>query len=346
MQRIFRALALSTIALALLVPEAVAQTADGQKVNWKLATWGRPRAVTAGMEMLKKHVEEKTCGKFTITIGYESFGGPKELLDLLKVGSLQASHICSSYYPEKLPAYGALDLPFLPIGDLDVQEQVNEAFHKDPYILKELAGWNALPYASNLLPQYEFMGKGKAPKALDDWKGMRVRAIGGLGDAMKKLGSVPTSVDATEVYTSLERGVVDAVSFPGFYAHAAFKVFEVGKWYTENMAPGTLGCPMVLNVEAWQALPDAYKALVTEAKPLVYAALKAAYKEGDDKALVLFRQKGLTALRYSDADLAAFRRAAAEPVWEEWIKQREAQGVPARELLQLLLTAAKSAAKS
>ena len=331
---------------ALGVPEALAQTVDGPKVNWKLATWGRPRAVTAGMEMLKKHVEEKTGGKFTIAIGYESFGGPKELLDLLKVGSLQASHICSSYYPEKLPAYGALDLPFLPLPDLDTQERVHDAFNKHPFILKELAGWSAMPYASNLLPQYEFMGRGKPAKALEDWKGMRVRALGGLGDAMRRLGAVPTSVDATEVYTSLERGVVDAVSFPGFYAHASFKVYEVGKWYTENLALGTLGCPVALNADAWKALPDQYKALVDEAKPLVYAALKAAYKEGDEKALALFRQKGLVALQYSEADLAEFRRVAAEPVWEEWIKTREPQGVPARELLQLIQRAAKDGAKS
>ena len=334
------------IVAGLATPEALAQVIDGPKVNWKLATWGRPRAVTAGMEALKKHVEDNTGGKFTITIGYESFGGPKELLDLLKIGSLQASHICSSYYPEKLPAYGALDLPFLPTPDLDAQERVHEAFHKHPYILKELAGWNSMPFASNLLPQYEFMGRGKQPRALDDWKGMRVRALGGLGEAMKRLGGIPTSVDATEVYTSLERGVVDAVSFPGFYAHAAFKVHEVGKWFTDNLSPGTLGCPVALNVDAWKALPDSYKSLVRDAKPIVYAALKAAYKDGDDKALALFLQKGLAVIHYADEDIAAFRRVAAAPVWEDWVKVREAQGIPARELLDLINEAAKAPGKS
>ena len=163
---------------------------------------------------------------------------------------------------------------------------------------------------------------------------------------MRRLGAVPTSVDATEVYTSLERGVVDAVSFPGFYAHASFKVFEVGKWFTENVALGTLGCPLAINMTAWNALPDGYKAVLAEAKPVAYAALKAAYKEADAKALALFKQKGLTAIRYSEAELAQFRDVAAQPVWEDWVKAREAQGVPARELLNVILEAAKGSGKS
>ena len=54
-----------------------------------------------------------------------------------------------------------------------------------------------------LLPQYEFMGTGKAPRNLEDWKGMRVRALGGLGDAMKLLGEVLTKVPV--IYVERDR---------------------------------------------------------------------------------------------------------------------------------------------
>jgi len=193
-------------AAALFAAPAQGQTVDGPKVDWKLATWGKPRAFTAGIETLAKHVSERTGGKFTITIGYSTFGGEKEILDILNSGGLQMTTICSSYHPDKHPAYTGLDLPFLPLPDFDTQWAVHDAYHAHPYIQKELARWNAVPYSSNLLPQYEFIGKGKAPKSLADFKGMRVRAIGGIGDAMKNLGAVPTSVPATEVYTSIERG--------------------------------------------------------------------------------------------------------------------------------------------
>ena len=337
------AAAVGSFALAL---GASAQTVDGPRVHWKMGAWGKPRAASANYELLKKYVEEKTGGKFTITIGYESFGGPKELLDLLKVGSLEATNMCSSYHPEKTPAYTGLDLPFLPIADADVQQVVHEAYHQHPLIQKEFAGWNAMPWMSTLLPQYEFIGRGNPPRKLEDFKGMRVRAIGGIGEAMKRLGAIPTSVDATEVYTALERGVVDAASFPSTYAHGSYKTYEVGKWFTENMSPGTQACPTLIGLDAWAKLPDQYKKLVDEAKPLGYEALKKAYAEADEKNLALFKRRGLTFVKYSDAELAEFRKIGAEPVWEEWVTLRESQGIPGRDLLNTILSAAKAAPKS
>ena len=113
---------------------AQSKIVDGPEVRWKLGAWGKPRAATQNVETLKKFMDERTGGKFKIQIGYESFGQPKELLDLLKVGSLEMTNICASYHPEKLPVYSALDLPFLPIPDLDVQEKVHVAFHKNPLV--------------------------------------------------------------------------------------------------------------------------------------------------------------------------------------------------------------------
>ncbi|MBM3568146.1 MAG: C4-dicarboxylate ABC transporter substrate-binding protein [Alphaproteobacteria bacterium] len=333
----------AAIAVAAMAGPAVAQgVVDGPKVAWKLATWGKPRAFTVGIETVKKHVETRSGGKFTITIGYESFGGPKELLDLLKVGALQATTMCSSYHPDKHPAYTALDLPFLPLPDADAQQRVHEAFHAHPFIQKEMAGWNGQFYMSGLLPQYEFIGRGNPPKTIADFKGMRVRAIGGIGDAMKRLGAVPTSVDATEVYTSMERGTVDAASFPSTYAHGSYKTYEVGKWFTENMAPGTQACPTLFNIDAFKALPDAYKALFDEAKPLAYDNLKAAYKEADDKFIPLFKKARLSFVRFGDAELAEFRRVGAKPVWDEWVAQMAARGIPAQELLDLILKSAEA----
>lgn len=324
---------------------AQAKIVDGPEVRWKLGAWGKPRAATQNVETLRKFLDERTGGKFKIQIGYESFGNPKELLDLLKVGSLEATNICASYHPEKLPVYSALDLPFLPIPDTTVQEKVHNAFHKHPLVLKEFAGWNAIPYMSALLPNNEFVGRGKAPKTVEDFKGMRVRALAGIGEAMRKLGAVPTSVDATEVYTSLERGTVDAAAFPSTYAHQSYRTYEVGKWFTENMMLGSVGCPTLIHVDRYAELPPQYKVLLEEARELGHAAVKKAYAEADDKNIPLFKKK-LTFLKFTPDELAAFRKAGAEPVWEEWVVKREAQGIPGRELLNFLLKQAGVEPKS
>lgn len=328
-------------AAALFGASAQAQTVDGPKVEWKLATWGKPRAFTAGIETLAKHVKERTGGKFDITIGYSTFGGEKEILDILNSGGLQMTTICSSYHPDKHPAYTGLDLPFLPLPDFDTQWAVHDAYHAHPYIQKELAGWNAMPYSSNLLPQYEFIGKGKSPKSLDDFKGMRVRAIGGIGAAMKNIGAVPTSVPATEVYTSIERGTVEAASFPSTYAHAAYKIHEVGSWFTTNLAPGTQACPTLINRNAWAQIPAQYQKLFEEARPMVKQALVKAYGAADAKNMPLFKRR-LDFVTYSPAELAKFHAVGAKPVWDAWVAEMSAKGIPARELLDLIFASAKA----
>ncbi len=329
--------------LALLAPAAApAQVVDGPKVDWKYGTWGKPRAITAGVEALAKHVSERTGGKFTITIGYGTFGGERELLDILSAGGVQASMICTSYHPDKTPAYTALDLPFLPLPDFDTQWAVHEAFNAHPYIVQEIGKWNAISYAANMLPQYEFVGRGNAPRKLTDFKGMRVRALGGLGDAMRNLGAVPTSVPPTEVYTSMERGTVDAVSFPTTYAHMSYKTYEIGSWYTANLSPGTVACPSVINKNAWAQLPPQYQKLMTDFRPKVKEALVAAYQQADDKNLPLFKKR-LTFITYTPAELAEFRKLGAQPVWDKWVADMAAKGIPAKELLQLVFdTSAKA----
>src|SRR3546814_5652949 len=67
---------------------------------------------------------------------------------------------------------------------------------------------------------------------------------------LRRLGSVPTTVPAPEVYTSLERGMVEAASFPFTYSHVAYKLNEISTWYTSNMAPRLVHAPRR------RALPD------------------------------------------------------------------------------------------
>ena len=324
---------------------ALAQTVDGPKVTWKLGAWGKPRAATKGVDTLAAYVKEQTGGKFTINIGYGSYGEPKELLDLVSTGVLEATNMCSSYHPEKHPGYTALDLPFLPFPNAEVQEKVHEKFHLHPYVRQELAKWKAFAFMSTLLPQYEFIGRScTPPKKLSDWKGLRVRAIGGIGAAMAKLGAVPTSVDATEVYNLMERGTVDAASFPSTYAHGSYRTYEVGKWFTTNLSPGTQSCPVMVGIEAWNKLPKQYQELLEKGKQIAYAEQKKAYGEADEKYLEEFKKKKLEFITYSKEDLAEFQKVGGKPVWDEWVAEKSKQGIPAQELLDLILDTAKAAA--
>ena len=112
---------------------------------------------------------------------------------------------CASYHPGKNAPLNVLDLPFLPLDSLEVMRKVHDAVYAHPASNKALAKWNAHIYMSNMLPQYEYMGKGKPPSSVADFKGMRLRALGGMGRAAKLLGATPSTVPAGEVYTALQR---------------------------------------------------------------------------------------------------------------------------------------------
>ena len=87
MTALFRTGVIAGAVAMLVAPAAWAQKVDGPEVQWKIATWGKPRAFTSGIETIRDYVKEKTGGKFNITIGYSTFGGEREILDILSAGA-------------------------------------------------------------------------------------------------------------------------------------------------------------------------------------------------------------------------------------------------------------------
>jgi TRAP-type C4-dicarboxylate transport system substrate-binding protein len=322
--RIFKLSAgVAAIALTAFVwdaPKSFAQAkVDGPEVSWRFSTWGKPRAFTKGVEHLVKRLDEETGGKFKLKIFYGAqLSKSRENLDGLKINAFEGAFFCNFYHPGKNPTYMVFALPFLPLGDWKKSAAVRNELPKLPVMVKDLARWNAVHYASTLLPQYEFLGKGKPPLKLEDWKGMRVRAGGGVAQAMVALGATRQTVTATETYTAIQRGTMDAVSFPFSYAHFAYKINEVTDWYTSNLTPGTSECPIVFNKTAYDKLPSQYKKLLEDLKPEVTKTYIEAY-EAADKKFIPQLEKSHKKIVYDDATLKKFREIAGKPVWDKWI---------------------------
>lgn len=327
-----RILSVATVlALCLGATSASAQMVEGPEVDWNISTWGKKRAFTAGIEKAADIIRERTGGKFDIKVHYgEALSKARENLDGIKLGAFQGAMFCNFYHPGKNPAWMVLTMPFLPLGDWQVSKEVREAAMQHPALVADMDQWNAMAYMSALLPQYEFLGKGEPPTNLEDWKGMRVRAGGGIGDAMEKLGATRTTVPATEVYTSVERGTMDAASFPFTYSHASYQIHDVTDWFTSNMSPGTTECATVLNKDAYSELPEQYQTLLMDVKDEAYEAQIQAYKDIDKKNLPMFREK-LTEVTYTDEQLQQFRQVAGKPVWDAWVENNkdkfDAQGL-------------------
>lgn len=335
MTKFFKGALIAGTALALFAGSVQAAEVTGPKLTWDFSLWGKSRAFTAGVEKLSAMVAEKTGGAWEMKLHYgEALSKSRENLDGLAVDAFQGAQFCNFYHPKKNPAEMVLTMPFLPMNSWDDNRKMREAVYAHPAVVKELAQWNAMTYVSTYLPQYEFLGKGKPPLTLDDWKGMTVRAGGGVGQAMKVLGATPTSSSATEVYTGVQQGTMDAASFPFTYSHVAYKIHEVTDWFTGNLSPGSSDCPVVFSINAYKALPDQYKKLLADVKEDVIQAQIQAYIDIDKINIPMLKEK-LQEIRYSEETLASFRAAAGKPVIEAWIKENEGD-FDARDLVEVM----------
>lgn len=318
---------------------ADAQQVKGPAVNWKLSLWGKRRAFTEGMEYVSAEVAKRTGGKFKIKLYYgEQLSKSKENLDGISLGAFEAGTFCAAYHPGKNAPLNVLDLPFLPLADFDVMRKVHDAVYAHPAAQKALAKWKAHIYMSNILPQYEYMGRGKPPQSVADFKGKRLRALGGMGAAARLIGATPSTMPASETYTALQRGTVDAIGFPYSYTFAAYKLDEVADWVTTNMKLGTVNCPTVFNVDAYNKLPDQYKKLLEDLKDGAYKAIETAYNEKDVKNEKKWSaaDSRIKMIKIPEAQMAEFRKIAGKPVWDKWVADNKDK-LPAQELLDLVL---------
>lgn len=312
------------VGLLLASSSVAAQPVEGPKVNWSLSMWGNPRALSAGMEAIAEEVATQTGGNFNIEVFYGGqLSGARENLDGLQLNAFEGAAICNFYHPGKNPAWMVFSLPFLPLGDPAVDQYVRAKMFEHPAIVADMAAWNAIPYMSGLLPQYEILGKGDAPFKLSDWSGLRVRAGGGLGSAMEALGATKQTLPAGETSTAFQRGALDAAAFPYTYAHVSFGIAEEADWYTSNLAPGTSECGWVLNKTAFDALPEQYQTLLMDLRGLGMDVEQAAFAAQDEINLPIFAET-MTNIEYSDTELQKFRDIAGKPVWDAWIADNAA----------------------
>ncbi len=331
MKNNMKKLVLATTMLAFVGGEALAAS----DVTWNVSLWGKRRAFTEHVEKLSELVSQKTNGKFKIKISYGGLSKNRENLDGISIGAFEMAQFCAGYHRDKNPTITVLELPFLGVSTLEEEIKVARAVYKHPAVIKDLARWNAKLLMTSPMPQYNVAGVGKAPKTLADYQGMRIRATGGLGKAFKTIGATPTSVTATEAYNALESGVVDAVAFAQ-HAHLAFRTIDVAKWWTTNLNPGTVNCPVVANIDSYNALSPEYKqALDSSIEPSI-----AWYLENYNNLLAkwdtILKEKGIEKITYTDDEIAAFRAKAADPVRDAWLADMKKKGIPGQELYDLV----------
>ncbi|UWR38414.1 TRAP transporter substrate-binding protein DctP [Sulfitobacter sp. W074] len=313
----------------------IAQSASAQDITWDMAVFGSPAFRVAG-EAFADYVNENSGGKMEITVHNGTLSPSTEILDNVSIGAFELGYVISSYHPGKNPLISVLDLPFLPIETMEDRRDLAEALFKNEDVVKEFAGWNAVPIMSVVLPNYEIMGKGDAPQKLEDFSGMRIKATSGIGDALALYGVSLVPLSGSEQYNALQTGVIDAASATPS-GLGGWKLYEISDWYTVGMEAGSAHVTMVGNAAAYEALPDDMKALIDEAKTFAYAeSLKAQNDAGASYEPELV-SRGLVRVNIPAEMVTQLRTEAAKPVWDAYVKKLEAKGLPGGEMLDFVL---------
>ncbi len=319
---------------------SIAFAGQAMATEWNVSLWGKRRAFTEHVEKLAELISAKTNGEFTLNISYGGLSKNKENLDGISIGAFEMAQFCAGYHRDKNPTITVLELPFLGVANLQEEVAVARAVYAHPAVQADLARWNAKLLMTSPMPQYNIVGTGDPRSTLASMKGMRVRATGGVGKAFKAVGAVPTSVTATEAYNAMESGVVDTVAFAQ-HAHLAFRTIDIAEWWTENLNPGTVNCPVVVNQDAYDALSESERAALDGSVDEAIAHYVSNYENLLAKWDTILEEKGVKRVHISDEDLAAFHAAAADPIREQWIADMSAQGIPAQELYDLVMDTLK-----
>ena len=136
--------------------------------------------------------------------------------------------------------------------------------------------------------------------------------------------------------------VVDTVAFAQ-HAHLSFGTINQADWWTANLNPGTVNCPVVVNIDAYESLSDEHREALESSIPEALDHYLANYGKLLEQWESILAEKNVTKVEIPEAELAAFREKAADPIRAQWIADMEAQGIPGQELFDLVQETLKEA---
>lgn len=265
----FKGIAISTISLPFLLRgcggDSFAQQdisapniITGKKYQWKMVTTWPPNfpILGEGCNLFAQWVKEMSRGRMEIKV----FGGgelvpPLETFDTVKDGSAEMGSGAAYYWAGKIPAAQFFaSVPFgmnaqqmnawlLSAGGMQLWEEVYAPFNLVPMMGGntgvQMGGWF-----------------NKEINTIDDFKGLKMRIPGLGGKVLSKAGGTAVLSPGSELYTNLERGIIDATEWIGPFHDYKMGFHDIAKYY---YSPGWHEAGTVLeyiiNKEKYDRLP-------------------------------------------------------------------------------------------
>jgi TRAP-type mannitol/chloroaromatic compound transport system substrate-binding protein len=242
-------------------------------VKWKLAmTWPSTLTPLATPPMkLAKLVSEMTDGNFTIKVdGKEKHKAALGILDMVKGGQYEIGHSASYYWKGKdITTTLFTTVPF----GMTASEQVAWLYYG--------GGMELMQECYDKFGVYAFPGGNtgvqmggwfrKEIKALEDLNGLKMRIPGLAGEVFARLGVNVTNIPAGELYTSLDRGTIDALEWVGPAMDIRMGFHKIAPYYYTGWHEPASDMQFLINKRAFDKLPTSYQVALKTAIQAVSA---------------------------------------------------------------------------
>ena len=306
------------------------------EIKLKFATWlpiGHPNAVI-GYEYWANLVTERTNGAVTFEWypSMQLIKGP-EMLAGVGSGVADLGVVVPAYEAGRVPLRTFHSLPFA----FETPEQVIEVYNRaDDILAPELAEFNVVSIYGTPA-QFSILYTTDTPvTTVDELEGLRIRTAGGLQEGIfSSAGAVPQTMSSTEVYTSMQRGMLDGVaSLPtSVEAHDWSEFIKYMIFTNHSMVTGST----IMNMDTWNRLsPECQQLMIDAGRDMQQYALSA-LDEQTQEAIESSRAFGMDVSNMSEAERTKWKELTA-PLWDEWVAAAEeaGKGDAARQLLQIV----------
>lgn len=319
----------TTVAAETTAGEAASSGNASITLTWSEVN-GEDYGGTVGAKKFKEKIEELSGGDITVEIYLNgTLGGEKECMQGIQMGTLDIfrgnASTLANYGAEKISLTG---LPFLfkdmeqfqemavsPVG----QELLDSVAEADcGYVA---LGWMTEGPRHMFITQSTYDKLGKPSEfSLDMMNGLKIRVpeTDLMVNTMTALKASATPISYSELYTSLQSGVVDGAE-NDVINYMANSFNEVAPYFIPDAH--TFGCGVILmSQSSWESLNEEQQSWMKEAAA---EAGKAAYAYNQEKvraAFDSFEEKGVTKLEVADLENWS---AACQSVYETYDEESQ-----------------------
>jgi TRAP-type mannitol/chloroaromatic compound transport system substrate-binding protein len=309
------------VVLAVVFLAAPAMSAD-PPIKWKCQVfWSAAELSYKTFVDFTERVKALTNGRLEITPYPAGAIVPTfEALDALQNDVIQCMHMWPGYFSGKEPAFAAIS---------DLIAGYTAPWQKDAWMhykggmemLREMyKPYNAYPVGF-MFWGIESMVSTHPIRNMDDFKGLKMRVPQGMtAMLMQRLGASVVVLPGGEVYSALDKGVINTSDWATISMNNRMGFYRVAK-YTNY--PGFHSMPLgdfTVNTNEWNKLPADIKAmLVTATREWCWDSIERIAIE--DYALIpKLKDQGVTINEWSEADLRKVRAVARE-IWDEFAQK-------------------------